>query len=404
MFEYLSYTVKSLRRRKLRSWLTILGIMIGIAAVVSLISLSHGLQNAILGQFEGLGADKIIVQAAGTSFGPPGSTAVRKLTRHDLELIRRVRGVEIAVGRHVRVVKAEFNNEEVFSFATSLPQERREKLFVEEVNRLEVEQGRLLSSKDRSKILLGEDYTSSEIFGKPVMLGSKIIVQGKLFEVIGFLKKTGSIQGTRVIVIPESSMRDLLHLGDVYDLIALQVEHTEDLEDIAEEISRVLRRDRKQKRGEEDFTVQTPLQVAETVGDILGIVNGIIIGIAAISLIVGGIGIMNTMYTSVLERTREIGIMKAIGARNRDVLLIFLIESGLLGVVGGVMGAMAGVGLAQMVEFLSGSFFGRDLLQVDFSFSLFLGSLVFSFVVGVISGFFPAQGASHMVPVEALRK
>jgi len=130
----------------------------------------------------------------------------------------------------------------------------------------------------------------------------------------------------------------------------------------------------------------------------------VLVGIAAISLLVGGVGIMNTMYTSVLERTKEIGTMKAIGAKNSDILTLFLIESGLLGAIGGIVGAAAGLGLAYSAANGANSFFGERLFAIQFSPFLFFGAISFSFFVGILSGVLPAYQASRLNPVEALRK
>ena len=159
-----------------------------------------------------------------------------------------------------------------------------------------------------------------------------------------------------------------------------------------------------EKIGEETFTVQTPLQALSSIQIILGIINLIVVGIAAISLLVGGIGIANTMYTSVLERTNEIGIMKAVGAQNRDILYIFLIESGLLGLVGGIVGALAGLGISLFISNIANQALGADLFRVAVSYPLLIGSVLFSFIVGIISGVFPARQASKLNVVEALRR
>jgi len=133
------------------------------------------------------------------------------------------------------------------------------------------------------------------------------------------------------------------------------------------------------------------------------VVEAMIVGIAAISLLVGGVGIMNTMYTSVLERTREIGIMKAIGARNGDILAIFLIESGMLGAVGGIVGILIGMGLGKATEIIAQQAMGSELLKAQFTPELIIGALMFSFVIGAVSGALPARNAASLKPVDALR-
>mgnify|MGYP000268169986 CR=1 FL=1 len=137
--------------------------------------------------------------------------------------------------------------------------------------------------------------------------------------------------------------------------------------------------------------------------NIFNIVQAVLVGIASISLLVGGIGIMNTMYTAVLERTKEIGTMKAIGARNSHILLLFLIESGLLGLVGGIIGVMIGVGLAKGAEYGAGIVLGNDLLRASLNPVIIFGALAFSFLIGSLSGIAPAYQASKLKPVDALR-
>jgi putative ABC transport system permease protein len=138
-------------------------------------------------------------------------------------------------------------------------------------------------------------------------------------------------------------------------------------------------------------------------GDIINIVQSVLIGIAAISLLVGGIGIANTMYTAVIERTKEIGIMKSVGAQNKDILLIFIIESGLLGVIGGLIGVVLGFGLSSSVELIAKNVLGTNLIEAYFSYSLFFGALLFSFFIGAIFCVMPAKQAASLQPVEALR-
>jgi len=171
---------------------------------------------------------------------------------------------------------------------------------------------------------------------------------------------------------------------------------------VADRLTRSLRRFRNLDEGEEDFSVSTAEQTIAQLNTILSIVTIFLSGIAAISLIVGGIGIMNTMYTTVLERTREIGIMKAIGARNNSILLLFLIESGILGLAGGIVGIGLGFVISKIGELIAIQM-GASFFRSSFSVFLIVGSLVFSFLIGMISGALPARQAAMLQPVEAFR-
>lgn len=402
--DYFFLALNNLRQRGLRSWLTMLGIFIGIAAVVSLISLGNGLEQAVIGQFGSLDTDKLTIQNQGTGFGPPGSTAPRQLTEDDMELIESVQGVDLAIPRLIRVVSVEYNDVVRFKGVINVPKEEREvEIMYDSVN-AEIDQGRLITEEDRGKVIIGGSFATEEEFRKKIGVGTNLDINGESFEVIGILEKTGSFFIDSEIFMPEQDLRELLGLENEIDLIVAQVEDPDRIEQVAEEIERKLRKDRNQDIGEEDFSVQTPLQSLEAVSTILNIINLIVSGIAAVSLLIGGIGIANTMFTSVLERRKEIGIMKAIGAKNKDILYIFMLESALLGLVGGIVGAALGLALAFAVSSSASAFLGGINLQVTFSLPLILASISFSLLIGIFSGIVPAYQASKMNPVEALRK
>jgi putative ABC transport system permease protein len=394
----------SMKKRKLRSWLTLLGIFIGIAAVVSLISLGEGLRTAITGQFASLSADTLIIQNAETGFGPPGSTAIKKLNSHDLKIIESVNGVKQVIPRLLRVVKLEYNKALSFSYLASMPEDKEKLNFIYENLNVKAESGRVLSLTDKEKVLLGYDIANSEAYGKKIKVGNKIKIQGKEFEVVGILEKASTFQINQVVLILESEMKDLLNIPkEETDFIVARAESKDIVEKVAEDIKKNLRKDRGEKKGEEDFTVQTPLQALGAVNTILNIINIVVIGIAAISLLIGGIGIANTMYTSVLERKKEIGTMKAVGAKNSDILKIFVIESGLFGLIGGITGAGFGFFLSYLVSSAANSYFGQDILVFNISWMLLIGAILFSFLIGILAGLIPSYQASKLKPVEALR-
>ena len=439
LLDYFLLALKNLRKRGLRSWLTMLGIFIGIAAVISLISLGQGLEQAIIGQFASIDPDKLVVENTQVGFGPPGSLAVRKLTDEDVNLIESVSGVDMVIPRLIRVVSAEYNKIRLFKSIASLPEDAEQVAIVYDALNAGAEQGRLLTEKDRGKIVLGHSYLETEDFGKKIRVGTTLKIQGKDFEVIGFLEKTSTFFVNDAILMPEKDLKEILDIGNEIDLIVVQIKKSlssprlegrglfgtfgcsrtpcpegqgfnvrdiknqDKIEQVALDIERAIRKDRNQKLGEEDFSVQTPLQSLSAISTILNIINITITGIAAISLLIGGIGIANTMFASVLERRKEIGIMKSIGARNKDILSIFVIESAFLGLAGGLIGAAIGLGLAFLVSGIASSSLGISLM-ITISWSLIAGAIIFSLTLGLLFGLLPAFQASRLSPVEALRK
>jgi putative ABC transport system permease protein len=407
LLEYFRIAIRSIGRRKLRAWLTMIGIFIGIAAVVSLISLGQGMQKAIEEQFFQLGADKVSVSTKGVSTGPPGSNSDVQLLESDLSVIQRVNGVEVATGRIVEPITVEFNDKERFLYMASLPEEQDERkvvLSVANVDDGDMLYGRSLKTSDQYRVIMSEDYYNNEKFdGKALSVGDKILINGKQVDIVGFYKKTGNPFVDMSFVMNEEPMRDLLDIPEKNGLIIAKVSDGASIPLVAAAIEKDLRKHRNVKEGDEDFEVQTSEETLDTFKTVLNIVTAVLVGIAAISLLVGGIGIMNTMYTAVLERHREIGIMKAIGARNNDILTLFLIESGLLGVVGGAIGIILGIGFSKIVEVAAEASLGTSLIKAYFPWYLILGALLFSFLIGSIAGTYPAWQASKLQPVEALR-
>ncbi len=399
--DYFLIAFGSMRKRFLRTSLTMLGIFIGIAAVVSLVSLGQGMQNAINAQFASIGTDKVIIQGATAGFGPPGSNTAGIIDKHDLELVKKTQGVSRATGRLLRSVTLEYDGETNNPLILSMPEDSEDRALAIEANNLRVEQGRMLKTSDSGKIVLGNNNWDTKRYAKQPEVGSKMTLNERQFEVIGLMPKI-AVNIDMTILINEEDAREILDEKEQHSMIVAQVSANEEPSKVAERISRTMRRDRHQKEGFEDFTVETSEEVIDSVNTIIGVVQAVFIGIALISLFVGGIGIMNTMYTAVLERKRDIGVMKAIGARNRDVMLIFLLESGLLGMTGGAIGILIGMGLSKSVEVIARGVIG-NLIQASFPWYLIIGALAFSFIVGMLSGVLPARQASLLPPVEALR-
>ena len=380
-----------------------LGIVIGITAVVALIGMGEGLKAAISSQFGSLGTDKLTVQASG-GFGPPGTAVIKPLTNGNLEKISKVNGVDIAAGRLIRGGKLEHDNKAAFGYAASMADGEARKLMESAMN-LKAESGRLLKDGDTKKVMLGSNLGKENAgLGKQIVVGSKVLVQGSEFEVIGIKKKQGSFIFDNIVLMNEDDLRRILNIpNDEYDIIVAQVQNNADILSVQEDIEKLMRKERDVKKGEEDFTVQTPQAILSQVNSTLFAVQLFVYIIAGISIVVGGIGIMNTMFTSVLERTREIGIMKSIGARNSSIFFLFFIESGLIGSIGGVIGAVLGTLISWGLAYAGRLALGVDLIQSEVSIWLVAGSIMGSFFMGSIFGLIPAIHASKLNPVDALR-
>jgi len=403
--EYLRIILRNLKRRALRSSLTMLGIFIGIAAVVSLIGLGQGLEEGITGQFASIGSDRVTILPTSAGFGPPGSFTASRLTERDFSAVERTRGIKRAATRMLRTTSIEFNEELRFGVAITLPKENEQRRLIFDSINLDIVSGRELNPSDQYKVVLASSYADTDYFGKFPRVGNKILINNQEFDIVGMYGPAASVQFNDFVLMNEDVAREVLNIteGEV-DFIVAQVNDVDDMDGVKERLSKALRSSRGVDEGEEDFDIQTPQEIVETFNSILGVVQGVIIGLAGISLLVGGVGIANTMFTSVIERRREIGILKAVGARNSSIVTLFVLESGVLGFFGGLIGMILGVLFTLAVVAIGTAAFGEGLIQASFSPVLLLGVIAFSFTVGIISGVVPAKQAASIPPVEALRK
>jgi len=376
------------------------GIFIGIAAVIALISLGQGLQNTIKEQFEKMGSNKIIVSPGGSVMD---TMSDEKLTQEDYDIIDKVDGVDLTAEVSYSSTFIEFKDEKKATFVAGFPADKTSKV-ITDMEGFKIDKGRNLKDGDTYKAIVGSMIAEEKgLFRKAVSTGDKILIKDKEFEVVGIMESLGNPQDDTQIYIPLETAKEIFDKKDKIDMIYVQVKAGYNIDNVAEEIKSELRKLRDEKEGEETFSVQTFQQLLKSFQEVLGVVQAVLIGIAAISLIVGGIGIMNTMYTAVLERTREIGTMKAVGAKNSDILFIFLIEAGLLGLVGGVIGIFIGIGLGKGAEYIAGFALRTNLLKAAFPVYILGGALLFSFLIGTLSGIFPAMQAAKLKPADALR-
>ena len=274
------------------------------------------------------------MRASGINFaGPPGQAVVRPLTDDLTEKIRHITGVEAAINRYIESGTLEFNDKQDIIFAWNVPEGKNRNIFEEMVD-LKADKGRLLKDNDKFKVVIGNDFTNEDRFGKAIQIGNTVLFRGIPFEVVGIFNKRGSFIFDSAIVMNEDVLKSAFKEDDSVNVIAVKVKDLKTIDNVRQNIESLLRKERNVGKGEEDFIVESPENALQTLDNTLFGVQLFISIIAFISIIVGGIGITNTMYTAVLERTKEIGIMKSIGARNSAIFALFFIESGFLGFVG----------------------------------------------------------------------
>ncbi len=413
-------SLNSLTHRGLRSWLTILGIIIGVAAVIAMLSIGAGMSQSVEAQMSGLGADILTVspgytQAEGSAGGfkdmrggmfETTDDDDSTLTDKDIYAISATEGVLVVNGIISGQAEVEFLSESV-----TLSIEGIDPVAWNEMTTSELESGRFLSQGDGNSVLIGSS-AAYDMFDQALTVNTQIKIEGKTFKIVGILKEsgTGGFGGDDYSVfMTQGAARDIVDDidSDEYSEIEIQITDTDYVDEIIENVENALYTSRMVTEDTRDFTVTTPTSMIETITGTMETLSFFFIGIAAISLLVGAIGIANTMFMSVMERTRLIGILKALGTKNSEIMKLFITESGVIGLMGGLLGVFLGFILVGIISGAGLNLMGgRTATSTSVAVitpELIIFALIFSTVIGIISGLIPARKAASLQIVEAMR-
>ncbi len=407
-YDIFKLSLNHVRKSKLRSWLTILGIIIGVAAVVAIVSIGEGMRQTVSMRLSTLGADIITITPGytraigGAAFGQAGpSISTANLTEKDVKVVKSVPGVLFVDGIVSGRAKVKYLDQEAsISIRGVDPAAWRF------MTTSELESGRFLDPGDSNVAVVGY-RVAKEVFKQPLAINRLITINGQGFRVIGILKQTGGFGGEdSTILIPAANARNILEdiAPDQVTSISVKIANADEADSIVKVIEERLMLSRHVTERTKDFTVTSAKQLLQNIAEVMQSITLFLGGIAAVSLLVGAVGIANTMFMSVLERTREIGILKAMGATNGEVLLIFLIESALFGIVGGIIGIAAGAVISSIISTIGLRMIGPGgAITTVITPGLVLFAICFSIFLGAISGVIPARQAAKLKPVDALR-
>jgi putative ABC transport system permease protein len=390
---------EALRRHGLRSALTMLGIAIGVAAVILLTGLGEGVKDFITGEFYSMGTNLIIVQPGRSEtkspFGPPPGGAARPLTLEDTAELKK-RGTLLTAVTPVMLGTNNVSRGDRKRDVTVIGTDE----YFSQVLSVNVISGQFIhreaSVTGRRVCAIGQTVRT-ELFGERNPLGELIQINRSRFRVVGIMEHKGETLGfdmDDMVFIPVKAYQKLFNETSLFGIRA-KARSQEDFDAAMEQVRSTLK---KRHHGNEDFTMISQKAMMSTMDTILDMMTRTLAGIAAISLLVGGIGIMNIMLVSVAERTQEIGLRKAVGARRRDILRQFLVESASLSTLGGLLGIAVGYGGSELISLLSESF--RAIVPP----SMVALAFGFSGAVGIIFGVYPAIRAGRLDPIQALRR
>lgn len=400
LWETVKLAMSSIRRNVLRSVLTLLGIVIGVGAVIAMVTLGNGASSKVQENLAKLGSNMLIVRPGQSTFGPGGTSDARAFDERDVAALKSnltgIKGVAPTAQKQAKTVYGSLN------YDTSVTGTNSDWFAVQDWT---LADGRVFSDSElragASVCVIGATIRR-ELFGAQDPMGERLRIGNFSCEIVGHMAAKGqSAFGSdqdSIVVLPLRTYHRRIAGNTRIGTISISVNDAADIARVQRDAEDVLRERRRIVPGEEDdFTIRDLTQILATMASTTTILTGLLGAVAAVSLLVGGIGIMNIMLVSVTERTREIGIRLAIGALERQVLTQFLVEAVVLALFGGVLGIAIGLGLAAA---------GSAIMDVPFQADLRVIALAFavSALIGVVFGFFPARRAARLDPIEALRR
>jgi len=402
---YCRFAFDMLIQSRLRSWLTILGIVVGVSSVVCILSLGDMMENTVETHLEDLGADIIEIrpgfQRGEGIFSYIATTDTdAELTEKDMLALRSVSEVEHADKNILSHAKVYFVGEKAKVLIIGVDENTWK--YVTTTN---VVEGRTLGPSDKNVAVIGQ-AVAQEYFDKPIGINQRITIEGNPFRVQGVVSGNRFDNADHSIFLPlDDAFRVLFWMKtDVYDKIVVRPDENSDSEVVIEKMTRTLQNSRHVNEINQDFTVASSEQMRQTISQAVNMIKTFLAIIALVAIVIGAIGIANTMFTSVLERTSEIGVVKAVGARNIDILIIFLLKSMLMGLVGGIAGLALGYLLTSvLLKVFIENFTLVSLATTIISLKVLVYSLVLAIATGGVAGFLPAYNASRLQPVDALR-
>jgi len=395
--ESVKYSLRNMKQRKSRNFLTVFSIFMGIATIFIFISFGLGLYNYVESFKTSSSADKLMIVAKGA--GAPGLDDTFKLTEEDLDVVQGAGGVYEASGSYYEIIQIKQRSEQVYVFLVSYDPKIPLMLELSDVG---IREGRLLKSGDSKSAVFGYNFMlDNKIFKRGMELNDVVEINGVKIKAIGFMEPIGNPGDDSNVYVTNDYFLEIFPEKESYAQIMVRAD-IDNMQRTIENIEKKLRKHRNQEEGKEDFYVQSFEELLDSFSGALNIVIGFVILIALISVVVSAVNTANTMITSVLERYKEIGILKAIGSRNSDIFGIFLFESSFLGLIAGTIGVFLGAGIAYLGGVILESL-GWGFLQPYFSFWLFAGLILFAVITGAISGVIPAWRASRINTVDALR-
>ena len=381
----------SVKAHKMRSILTMLGIIIGVAAVIVVVAIGQGGEAMLKSQIAGDGNTIEVFYQPSEEEMQQGKWEENPFTQEDIRQLEGIEKVSNVVASSSEFSTANLRDEEAETSITGINEAYLD------VNQLKVEKGRSFTNADflgGRRVAIVSAAMQEELFDGKSPIGEIIRIGVQPVEVIGVLEKpTGLFAfGSVETYIPWTAMRNMLGTNN-YSQVTLQVENADDIQPIGERATTVLNQ---LHDTEDSYQVINMEEIAQGIGQVTTIMTTIIGSIAGISLLVGGIGVMNIMLVSVTERTREIGIRKSLGATRQQILLQFLVESIILTLIGGIIGIILGAGTAYLVSFFA------DWPSL-ISWQVVLGAVLFSMLIGIAFGLLPANKASRLDPIDSLR-